>query len=91
MKKSYFKIKSFIIAGVCIGTGSLFINWQKPASETVTVVKRISTKSTNKFYVSNKVPLQPDQFIKLPAGSIKPEGWILKYLELERRANRASR
>lgn len=84
MKKNHFKIKPLFIAAVCLATGSLFINWQKPSTETVTVVKRISTKSSNKFYVSNKAPLQPDQFIKLPAGSIKPQGWILKYLELQR-------
>ncbi|QEC67268.1 hypothetical protein FRZ67_08155 [Panacibacter ginsenosidivorans] len=82
--RSYFKIKSFIIAGICIITSLLFINWGKPIDESVTVVKRITIKSTNKFYISNKAPLQPDQFIKLPAGSIKAEGWILKYLELQR-------
>ena len=83
MKRNYSKIKSLIVAGICITTSLLFINWDKPATESVTVVKRITTKSTNKFYTSNKAPLQPNQFIKLPAGSIKPQGWILKYLELQ--------
>jgi len=50
----------------------------------VSVVKKISTTSANKFYVSNKIPLLPLSFIKLPVGSIKPNGWILKYLELQR-------
>ena len=50
----------------------------------VTNVKRPSTVAVNKFYTGNKLPLQPLSFIKLPVGSIKPEGWIKKYLELQR-------
>jgi hypothetical protein len=49
----------------------------------VTVVQRPLTGS-NSYYLSNKAPLQPLSFIKLPVGTIKPEGWILKYLELQR-------
>src|SRR6478735_8578667 len=50
----------------------------------VTVVERPSTAKTNAFYVSNKQPLMPLYFIKLPVGSIKPQGWVLKYLQLQR-------
>lgn len=50
----------------------------------VTNVKRPSTVAVNKFYTGNKLPLQPLSFIKLPVGSIKPQGWIKKYLELQR-------
>ncbi len=49
-----------------------------------TDVTRPSTTAINSFYVSNKAPLLPLNFIKLPAGSIKPGGWILKYLQLQR-------
>ncbi len=48
------------------------------------IVQRPSTASINSFYISNKKPLAPLCFIKLPVGSIKPQGWILKYLELQR-------
>ncbi|MBS1747207.1 MAG: glycoside hydrolase family 127 protein [Bacteroidetes bacterium] len=49
-----------------------------------TDVTRPLTTVINSFYVSNKAPLLPLNFIKLPAGSIKPGGWILKYLQLQR-------
>ena len=50
----------------------------------VTVIQRPSTTAINSYYASNKKPLEPLSFIKLPVGSIKPGGWIKKYLELQR-------
>ncbi len=60
--------------------------WQSGAQSGVAItnVTRPATKSTNQFYIGNKVPLLPLKFIKLPVGSIQPQGWILKYLELQR-------
>jgi hypothetical protein len=49
-----------------------------------TVIQRPSTKTINSYYAGNKKPLEPLSFIKLPVGSIKPGGWIKKYLELQR-------
>lgn len=51
---------------------------------TVTVVNRPSTVTANTLYTGNKSPLLPLSFIKLPVGSIQPEGWVLKYLQLQR-------
>jgi hypothetical protein len=48
------------------------------------VVERPLTVTSNSFYPGNRSPLQPLYFIKLPTGSIKPGGWILKYLQLQR-------
>src|SRR5215210_4448185 len=50
----------------------------------VTNVQRPSTKMVNSYYTGNRTPLVPLSFVKLPVGSIKPRGWILKYLELQR-------
>lgn len=50
----------------------------------ITSVDRPATSAANSFYVSNKAPLQPASFIKLPIGSIRPDGWVLKCLELQR-------
>lgn len=47
-------------------------------------VDRLDTSMGNAYYVSNKAPLQPQQFIKLPAGTIQPEGWLKKQLELQK-------
>ncbi len=50
----------------------------------VSVVQRTPTNKINTFYPGNKSPLLPLHFIKLPVGAIRPQGWILKYLELQR-------
>ncbi|MDR2147930.1 MAG: glycoside hydrolase family 127 protein, partial [Tannerella sp.] len=55
-----------------------------PAGNEVTTVKRLATDMKNAFYPSNREPLQPQQFIKLPTGSIQPEGWLRQQLVLQR-------
>jgi len=63
-----------------------FIDFKGPVRGKLSVktFKRVSTSSINSFYISNRQPLLPLQFIKLPIASIRPEGWIRKYLELQR-------
>lgn len=50
----------------------------------VECVSRPDTSSTNTHYTGNKAPLQPLAFIKLPVGSIRPEGWVKEYLNRQR-------
>ena len=54
------------------------------ADDGVQVLKCMPTEKVSANYVSNRQPLQPQKFIKLPAGSIRPEGWIRTMLELQR-------
>ena len=82
MKIKIFKICLF--TAVSFSSLICFQNANAQKDLKTTVVERPSTNVVNSYYVSNKKPLQPLVFIKLPVGAIKPEGWILKYLELQR-------
>jgi len=55
-----------------------------PLNDKIEMVSRLSTDSKNAHYISNRPPLQPQQFIKLPAGTIQPEGWLKQQLLLQK-------
>ena len=78
------KIKKAVGYSVCLTAMIVLAAVSANGQAKVTNVKRPSTVAVNKFYTSNRLPLQPLSFIKLPVGSIKPEGWIKKYLELQK-------
>ena len=54
------------------------------SATTVTVVKQPDMSKLNDYYVSNKAPLKPSVFIKLPVGDVKPGGWVASFLEKQR-------
>ena len=50
----------------------------------VRVVANPDQSSVNQHYPSNRPPLQPSALIKLPVGAVKPEGWLLEYLQRQK-------
>ncbi len=59
--------------------------WAGTASaQKATAVKLPDNSKANGYYVSNRAPLRQQYFIKLPITAIKPGGWLLKQLELQR-------
>jgi hypothetical protein len=54
-----------------------------PQPTALGVVQSPPTAGTNPFYVTNRAPLLPNPLLKLPIGSIRPNGWLRRQLELE--------
>lgn len=50
----------------------------------IEVVDRPEVSQTNRFYVSDRAPLEPSEMIPLPIGSVEPEGWLLEILKRQR-------
>ena len=73
-------MKNFFLLIILI----LFVTCSISVNNKVETVNRISTDSRNAYYASNRSPLQPQQFIKLPAGTIQPEGWLKQQLILQK-------
>jgi hypothetical protein len=53
------------------------------AADVVQTVTAPPADSHNQFYVSNREPLRPSAFVRLPIGSITPHGWLRNELFLE--------
>ena len=51
---------------------------------TCRVADRPDNTSQSNNYTNAKAPLRQQSFIKLPVGSIRPAGWVGRYLELQR-------
>ncbi len=77
------KIKSLLFGSFLSVT--LFMScMERDASVEVDILSRPNTTAINTNYPGNRAPLKPLNFIKLPVGDIKPEGWLKKYLLLQK-------
>src|SRR5262249_25985341 len=50
----------------------------------VAVVSGPDVSRTNRFYVSNRQPLLPSQFVPLSVGSVQPKGWLLEMVRRQK-------
>jgi len=69
-------VGGFLLALVCLADCSL--------ADTVTMVTNIQAGGRGTFYIGNLAPLQPSPLIRLPPGSIQPQGWLLTMLQTQR-------
>jgi hypothetical protein len=68
----------FVIAVI-----SLHLGGSPARAETLTVVDRPAPGVGNPLYPGNKEPLLASPFIRLPLGSVKPQGWLHRQLRLQ--------
>jgi DUF1680 family protein len=54
----------------------------RAADDKITCKKTPDTAPANRFYPGNREPLLPSPLVKLPAGAVKPRGWLRTQLEL---------
>lgn len=52
-------------------------------NERIESVERPDSSVRNAHYVSNRAPLQPQYFIPLPMGDVRPAGWVARQLQLQ--------
>ena len=52
------------------------------AEDEISVVKRPALQPANTLYAGNRAPLLPSPLVKLPVGTVKPQGWLRRQMEL---------
>lgn len=73
MKNEFFKSLTLLVCAI------IFFSACVPKKEqglNVTLVQMPDTSGINSFYQGNRKPLIATPYIKLPVGSVKPEGWL---------------
>jgi hypothetical protein len=53
-------------------------------ADIITDVTNIQAGARAGLYIGNRAPLQPSPLMRLPVGSIQPQGWLLTMLETQR-------
>lgn len=72
----------FCVLGICLLTACTSSDDKNNLE--ITNLDRPLVEELNDYYISNKAPLQPTAFVKLPIGSIQPKDWLLQVLKLQK-------
>ena len=68
---------------IVLGTLLGIVSVARAQDAGVRAAKAPPTTTSNKHYVSNRAPLKPSPFVKLPIGHVEPRGWLCEVLVLE--------
>jgi hypothetical protein len=80
MKSTLLIILMALLFCFCFDSGA----GEEAMKSEISVVKVPPAPNPNRHYISNKAPLSPSPFAKLPIGNIAPKGWLLSQLQLMR-------
>src|SRR4030042_3074688 len=83
MNKFRSLVKPFCHFVTILSIGIIFCTQMKK-EKNVRTVANLPIKVSNAYYTGNRSPLMPNPLIKMPTGSVQPQGWLLKQLELMR-------
>ncbi len=73
-----------VFAGLAACAATIWASSPGRGTAEITVVDLPDLSTRNDYYVSNRAPLAPSALIKLPVGSIQPQGWLGEYLKRQR-------
>lgn len=76
--------KTFPLIGSCFLCLFALLESAALFAEEVSCVDAPAQAAQKTHYIVNREPLTPSPFMKLPVGAVKAEGWVGRYLELQR-------
>ena len=69
---------------VVLLVGAINFHIAEARADTITDVTNIQAGGYGGLYIGNRAPLEPSPLLRLPPGSIQPQGWLLTMLQNQR-------
>lgn len=67
-----------------LSLGAICFHGTEASADTITDVTNIQAGARGTLYLGNRAPLQPSPLMRLPVGSIQPQGWLFTMLQNQR-------